>query len=255
MNWGDGSPNSLGTVSGSAGNYTVSVPGHVFPLNGSYTYTIKIYEDNGTLLKSGSNTISVADGSPFASYLTNTAIAAGSNNVALPLTNGTIYTANILNFPTSGTINITTAAGVTTNVTYTGLINTGFPSYQYGFSGVNGGTGTLKTGDVVTVGVNATENSPTGTLTALTFTDPRHLGHADNQPTNVAIDKWHDKRQFFRQRHAIPAIGSADNCPSTAAARRTSVTAIMLRTVSRAATAVLPAPCRPAPPSRLQGAP
>ena len=174
IDWGDGSPVSTCAVSGSGGSYTITSPGHIFPLYGPQNYTITLYDGNGLQLASGGNTITVKDATSFASYLTNAAIATASNGVSLPAS--TIYTQfNTLNFPTSGTINITTATGVTTNVSYTGLINSYNPStftYTYGFSGCTGGTGVLAAGDTVTVGVNATEGSSTPSMTVLKFTDP-----------------------------------------------------------------------------------
>lgn len=70
----------------------------------------------------------------------NTTIAVLSNGVALPT--GTINVASTVNFPTTGSIFVTTSAGVQT-VTYTGKTTTTF-------TGCTGGTGTMSTGGTVT---------------------------------------------------------------------------------------------------------
>lgn len=68
-----------------------------------------------------------------------TTIAAGSNGAALP--QGTINVADTSNFPTAGTLSVTTGAGVQ-QVIYTGVTGTTF-------TGCQGGTGTMSTGGAV----------------------------------------------------------------------------------------------------------
>lgn len=82
-----------------------------------------------------------------------TTIAAGSNGQALP--QATINVASTTDFPTSGTLNVTTSLGTQT-VTYTGKTATSF-------TGCSGGTGTMSTGAAVT---NASSRFDAATLTA-----------------------------------------------------------------------------------------
>ena len=74
-----------------------------------------------------------------------TTIAVASNGASLP--QATINVADTTGFPASGTVFITTSAGVQT-VTYTGLTGTSF-------TGATGGTGVMSTGGLVSATANA----------------------------------------------------------------------------------------------------
>jgi len=164
MDWGDGSPHSTLTVSGSGGTYTMNYPpGHVYANAGQYTYSLTVYEGNGTPLKTSTNTISVADGGPLSSYQT---ITQTQGIITLPLSNGTINvsTNGTTNFPSSGILDV-----ASTYVTYTGKTASSFTGCS------SGGSGTIPTNSPVTAGVSAVVGNPTPTLTVLKFSDPGTL--------------------------------------------------------------------------------
>jgi len=58
--WGDGSPDTNGTVSGSGGSYTVDCGSHQYAEEPSYTVTVSVTDDGGSTT-SGSGTAKVAD--------------------------------------------------------------------------------------------------------------------------------------------------------------------------------------------------
>ena len=83
-------------------------------------------------------------------------IASGSNNAALPLSSpaNSINVSSTAGFPQSGAIEIQTGAGVTTLVHYNGLNTAGTA-----FLNCTGGTGTLQTGDFVTLAATIASGS------------------------------------------------------------------------------------------------
>lgn len=91
---------------------------------------------------------------------TATTIAVGSNGAALP--QATINVASTTGFPTSGTIYVTTGAGVQT-VTYTGVTATTF-------TGCSGGTGTMSTGGFVGPNCTIAEDCKAGLVSLVKHT-------------------------------------------------------------------------------------
>ena len=73
-----------------------------------------------------------------------TTIASGSNGQTLPF--ATIFAASTADFPTEGIIQVTTSTGIQT-VSYTSITGGATPS----FNGCAGGTGTMSTGNTITI--------------------------------------------------------------------------------------------------------
>lgn len=115
-----------------------------------------------------------------------TNIAAASNGVALPAS--TINVLSTSGFPTSGSILISTSAGVQT-VTYTGLTSTGF-------TGCSGGTGNLATGQNVSLSYVAAGRhtnfllSPAGGSIYLYNTDGISLAASVNYPAMTSNETY-----------------------------------------------------------------
>jgi hypothetical protein len=122
---------------------------------------------NGAVLPQA--TINVA-----ATATASTTIAAGSNGVSLPT--GTINVASNVGFPTSGTLNVTTGAGVQT-VTYTGLTGT------TQFTGCAGGTGTMSTGGAVNNTGFFVNFATSGTIYVMTTAGPQIVAYTGKTAT------------------------------------------------------------------------
>ena len=115
-------------MSGSGGTYYLaSNPSHIYANTGTYNYTISLYDGTGTLLATdNTHTISVKDASSISNYLTNANVATRVEQrraCRCPAARSTPSSRWATSRP-PGTINITTAPGVTTDVSYTSTFST-----------------------------------------------------------------------------------------------------------------------------------
>lgn len=119
--------------------------GTILVISSAGPQTITYTGTNATQFTGASGgTGTLAIGSTVAQTNASTTIAAGSNNIILPI--GTINVASAVGFPVAGTLRIRTrgASGGIQTVTYTGTTGTSF-------TGCTGGTGVMSTGDPVTL--------------------------------------------------------------------------------------------------------
>jgi len=140
------------TITGGSNNVSL-------PQGTIYVNSVSGFPTSGSFFVGASTT--VASTSNAVTFGTTTTTASASNGVALP--NGNVNVASTVGFPTSGTISVVTSAGTQT-VTYTGTNATQF-------TGCTGGTGTMTTGNLVSLPASITINviSTTGFPTTGTF--------------------------------------------------------------------------------------
>ncbi|HEX4794584.1 MAG TPA: hypothetical protein VH370_12365 [Humisphaera sp.] len=211
IDWGDGTT-TAGTITGSAGNYTVSGT-HPYADEGSFTVTTTFFENNDSgfsISVSGTATITEADS------FSNGAITLAPGAVGVPLTDAQVATFSDAGYPTNAASDfaatINWGDGATTAGTVVALGGGNFGvhgTHTYNKEGVYPvsvnvaddapGTATITINDNVAVAdaaltaspvsIDGIEGSPLTNIDVATFTDADPFGAA---PDFLATVNWGD---------------------------------------------------------------